>query len=357
MLKVLFITRKWPPAVGGMETYSVELSEELKRLVELNIHYLPGKKDGAPPSFFAILLFFFTSLHQCFKSRNVDVIHLGDMALWPIGMVAGIFNKRIKLVISTHGTDVAYHLRVGILPVLYKIYLAFGALIINAYSKVVANSHATAVHCRSHGFNNIYVIPLGVRTENAVKMFHSCPNNYILFVGRLARRKGVGWFIGNVLPLLPEEVSMKIAGTIWDDEEFNAVSASSRIEYLGPVYGEKLAELRRNAIAVIMPNITCEGRDFEGFGLTAVEASADGAVLLASGIDGIVDAVIDGKTGWLLPSQDVIAWKNKIDEIMRWDSIKRDSFTNIARETACQFYSWGRVARDVLEIYNKKGFI
>ena len=28
-IKVLLISRKWPPAVGGMETYSWEISQEL----------------------------------------------------------------------------------------------------------------------------------------------------------------------------------------------------------------------------------------------------------------------------------------------------------------------------------------
>jgi glycosyltransferase involved in cell wall biosynthesis len=220
--------------------------------------------------------------------------------------------------------------------------------------KVVANSNATAAHCRAHGFDNVYVVPLGVRMRPDANNFHSRPSDYILFVGRLARRKGVGWFIDSVLPRLPIEISLKVAGTVWDDEEYKAVNSSSRIEYLGPVYGEELAELRRNAIAVIMPNISCGGRDFEGFGLTAVEAAADGAVLIASKIDGIVDAVIDGKSGWLLPAGDSVAWKNKIDEIMHWDLDKRACFVTEARAAIAQFYSWERVARDTLDIYSKR---
>ena len=30
---VLFISRKWPPAIGGMETYSVRLTAELAKLI------------------------------------------------------------------------------------------------------------------------------------------------------------------------------------------------------------------------------------------------------------------------------------------------------------------------------------
>ena len=45
MLNVLFVTRKWPPAVGGMETYSLELSKELSKKCEV-ISFL-GAKDKA----------------------------------------------------------------------------------------------------------------------------------------------------------------------------------------------------------------------------------------------------------------------------------------------------------------------
>jgi phosphatidyl-myo-inositol dimannoside synthase len=353
MKKVLFITRKWPPAVGGMETYSVELSGELKKLIELNLHCLHGKKDGSPPDFFSIVLFFFTSILQCFKYRSVDVIHIGDMVLWPVAFFCRLFNHKLSMVISAHGTDVAYPLRAGVLPFLYGKYLTLGALVMNSCIKVVANSHATATHCRAYGFDNVYVVPLGVKIRPVKNNLLSFQSNYILFVGRLARRKGVGWFIHNVLPQLPANISLKVAGTVWDDDELKSVNGSSRTEYLGPVYGDELAELRRNAIAVIMPNISCEGRDFEGFGLTAVEAAADGAVLIASEIDGIVDAVIEGVSGWLLPSGDAAAWKNKIVEIVNWDPNRRSGFVKDAREAVEQHYSWERVAHDTFEIYNK----
>jgi len=351
MLKTLFITRKWPPAVGGMETYSIELTEELRKLVNLNIFFLPGKPNGSPPKLFEIFIFFFKATIQCLKEKKNDVLHIGDMTLWPIAMISSVFRKKSILVISAHGTDVAYHLRAGCAPVLYHWYLLLGAILMKSRIKIIANSHATATYCKSHGFKNVYVVPLGVRMSHEVVGFATHPSKYILFVGRLARRKGAGWFTENVLPLLSEEIILKVAGTVWDEEEFKVIHDSKRTEFLGPIYGEELAKLRRNAIAVIMPNIKCGGRDFEGFGLTAVEAAADGAVLLASNIDGIVDAVVDGTTGWLLRSEDSVVWKNKIEEIMQWDVHKRSCFVTESRAAVAQFYSWVRVARDTAKIY------
>ena len=40
---VLFLTRKWPPAVGGMEPYSAELIGELRKIpLEVELINLPG---------------------------------------------------------------------------------------------------------------------------------------------------------------------------------------------------------------------------------------------------------------------------------------------------------------------------
>ena len=125
--------------------------------------------------------------------------------------------------------------------------------------------------------------------------------------------------------------------------------ASDRVEYLGPVFGDALAALRRNAIAVIAPNLKSKGAaGFEGFGLTAVEGAADGGVVLASAVDGITDAVKDAETGFLLPPEDCDAWRLKILEVASWPQQARASFTDNARQIIQRHYSWSRVATDTL---------
>ena len=47
---VLYVSRKWPPAVGGMETYSKEITTELGSRVPLQVIALPGRPDGKPPA-------------------------------------------------------------------------------------------------------------------------------------------------------------------------------------------------------------------------------------------------------------------------------------------------------------------
>ena len=49
-MRVLFITRDWSPAVGAMETYSIEFTGELSRMRRLRVRRLPGRADGRTPS-------------------------------------------------------------------------------------------------------------------------------------------------------------------------------------------------------------------------------------------------------------------------------------------------------------------
>lgn len=350
-LNVLFITRKWPPAIGGMEVYSQEMVYELKKLTNLTSKVLPGRVGGRPPTAFRLLLFVLSMFGYIALGRRADVLHLGDLVLWPIALISWLFRSHKQLVISAHGLDIAYGLRKGIRPYLYRQYIKSCVICCSGFLCVVANSHATAELCTKAGFRNVVVVPLGVRMHDPLPLNNIGDRPYVLFVGRLIKRKGAGWFVRNVLPHLPNDINLKIAGTRWDDSEWEVISQDPRVEFLGPIFGDDLSRLRRNSVAVLMPNIHCGGHEFEGFGLTALEAAADGGVLLASGIDGIVDAVINKVTGYLLRASDVSAWLDMINELKNWDELKRQAFIAGARKKIANNFSWERVAGDTVEVY------
>jgi phosphatidylinositol alpha-1,6-mannosyltransferase len=54
------------------------------------------------------------------------------------------------------------------------------------------------------------------------------------------------------------------------------------------------------------------GLNPEGFGLAALEAAACGLPVLVGGSGGAAETVRDGVTGWVLPSDDVSAWADRI---------------------------------------------
>lgn len=349
--KVLFVTRKWEPAIGGMETYSLELSKELSQICNLNTICLPGRSDGNPPSIFALLFFLFKALIPISTSRKYDVVHIGDLVLWPLAFVTNIFSHSVRVVITAYGLDIVYGSKKGLLPKIYKIYLALGVWLCANKIQVIAISNSTANLCRAVGFQNVTVVPLGVnKSRDFIDGSHDI-KPYVLFIGRLVRRKGAAWFAEKVMPLLPSRIKMLVVGKRWDESEWLSISKNDRVEYMGAVTNEELFELRRSAIVVLMPNIPSNGEDIEGFGLTALEAASDGGILLASGIEGIVDAVIDGRTGFLLPSENPNVWAEKILDILKWSMKEREEFICSARKIVDIEYSWKRVALNTVQVY------
>ncbi|MGN6093161.1 MAG: glycosyltransferase family 4 protein [Luteibacter jiangsuensis] len=350
MQRVLFITRKWPPAIGGMETYAVKLATQLAARCALETHVLPGRIDGRPPVPFRLALFLLGSM-RFLARRRADVVHVGDLVLWPLGWFARVVRAAPRTVITAYGLDLVYGYRKGLLPWMYRHYLALGVRMIGKNARVIAISRQTAMLCERAGFRNVTVVTLGVDPPTLCPPVDSPAHPFVLFVGRLVRRKGAAWFATEVLPLLPASVRMIVVGKAWDESEIALLGAAPRVDYRDVVTAAELRTLRREAIAVVMPNIPSGGTDVEGFGLTAVEAGADGGILLASGIEGIVDAVVDGVTGYLLPAGDAAAWAAKIAELISWPLEKRRSFIQNAQATIASRYSWSVVAERTLEAY------
>lgn len=352
-MRVLFVTRKWPPAVGGMETYSYELVQELKKLAEVDVLALAGKEGGAPPSKLDLIKFFASGCFKTAFGKTYDVVHIGDMVLWPMAFAAAVFKPKTKTVITAHGLDILFGYRDGALAKIYRVYIKLAAALITAKTTVITNSRATAQLCLDAGFQTVTPVALG--TNHAAKGLPKdlAVKPFVLFVGRLVKRKGASWFIDNVLPKLPKGIDFKVAGPKWDSEEEAAVLAGNRTTYLGLVPAEELTRLRQEAIAVVMPNISLGVKDFEGFGLTAPEAAAEGGVLIASAVEGVTDAVVDGQTGFLIEAENTDAWVAKITEIKGWSLAKRLAFVKNSQDQVKTHYSWARVAQQTFEAYKK----
>ena len=342
---VLFITRKWAPAMGGMETYSHRLAGELASLATLDVIALPGQADGQAPSALALAGFPFTVLARWLaRDKAPDVLHLGDMAIWPLGLLAALAFGRTRVAISAHGTDVAYHRRGGLKGALYGAYLRLGARLLGK-ARIIANSAATREVAAETGWRTASVVPLAA--DMAGPASDGTHDGAILFAGRLVERKGAAWFIRDVLPGLPEGLRLQVAGTVWDKAEA-ALLDHPRVEFLGRLQGAALARAYARALCVIVPNIPVKSGEYEGFGLVAPEAAAAGGVVLAAACDGLLDAVIDGETGFHIAPGDAAAWQARIAEIAGWTDEKRRTFVTRAQAIAAEFYSWPRVARQTL---------
>lgn len=347
--EIIFVSRKWPPAIGGMETYSIRLVEELRQHTTVKTMVLPGRENGAPPKALALVGFGIVTFFRLLFQRNrARVLHLGDMAIWPLAIATILRHGAESIVVSAHGTDVSFPRRRTLLGRLYAFYLKFGGLVLHR-AEIIANSNATAEETRLYGFQNVSVVPLATDFKRRDAPLQP---TQMLFAGRIIPLKGLKWFCEEVLPHLPPDMTLNVAGTIWDQNEAGCLD-TPQVNYIGHLNQDQLAIAAAESLCVVIPNVETPNGQFEGFGLLAIEAASAGGVVLASDHGGLKEAVIDNITGLSLPSGQAEAWIEAVSDVRGWTTNKRAKFVEQATRTIAQQFSWQRVAEETLQIYRQ----
>jgi phosphatidylinositol alpha-1,6-mannosyltransferase len=309
-MKVLFVTRKYPPRIGGMESLSYELTvgfPEPKTIVALGGSQLH-------------LLWFlpYALLRTALSAHKYDVIHLGDALLCSVGFIPrALFGRRV--VVSVHGLDLTFSSR------LYQLYLR---LFLRA-DAFIANSEATAELARARGLPAVRSISLGVASKyfEVQRSLHADVEleqrrrgrTVLVTLGRLVRRKGAAWFVRNVLPKLSDVLYVVIGEGADRKAVESAVaecSAEDKVWLVGGVSQQRLLTLLSASDVFVMPNIEVEG-DVEGFGIVAIEAAAAALPVVASNLQGIPDAIADGKNGVLVAPGDADGFAAAIERVRR----------------------------------------
>jgi glycosyltransferase involved in cell wall biosynthesis len=315
---ILFITRNYPPKVGGLETYSYHLIRQF----ETNGRTLKITLGKSKVHLLWFLPFcFLKAAYWCWK-HSVCAIHLCDGLLSPIGLVLRVAT-RARVSITVHGLDVTYRV-----PGYQRLIPAC----LRRLDLIVCVSRSTRDACLQRGIpdNKCHVIPNGIDPE-ALQLpadhepllgdlqdrceFSFSGKKILLTVGRLVPRKGIAWFVQNVMPQLPTDMVYLIAGNGPEYLRIGRIIRNLRLEERVSLLGT-ISDLQRNTLLAradisVLPNIVTPG-DMEGFGIAAIEAGAAGVPVVASNLEGIRDAVIDGVTGYLVAEKDSEAFRDKI---------------------------------------------
>ena len=351
-VRVLFITRKYPPSVGGMETWSKELHAAFDAIgADVELHK-PASDHIGRPSLAQMVAFFASAAWKLARhGRRYDAVLLGDFALANLAIVAKLATfGRVRTVVQLHGMDLYFLRKRGPVALLYRALsrIVAGSGVLDA---TIANSRAIAGEAARHRLPVPAVIPLATVAPPVEVLQGARRTRQVLFAGRLIRYKGLSWFVREVWPHVDPSLELLVAGAVWDASERAVLEHQPRIRYLGVMPYERLPALRAGVLACIMPNVPPAATEQdEGFGLVALEGPAVGTPTIASSCGGIPDAVVDGVTGFLLPPLDAQAWVDCIDRVARWSEAEREAFGVRAREHVLAHYRWDRVARQTLDV-------
>ncbi|MGD8744657.1 MAG: glycosyltransferase, partial [Candidatus Woesebacteria bacterium] len=154
----------------------------------------------------------------------------------------------------------------------------------------IANSKEVASRIKKFYRRKAEVIypPVDIPEEKIIKNKEKS-DSYYLAGGRLARPKRVDLAVRACSEL---KVPLKVFGRVFAGygEELKEIAGES-IEFLGEVSDEQKWQLMAGAKAYIFPS------DLEDFGITPVEAMAVGTPVIAYSSGGVMESVVEGKTG------------------------------------------------------------
>lgn len=130
----------------------------------------------------------------------------------------------------------------------------------------------------------------------------------VLTVGRLHPRKGQLHTLKALQALAPDVRSRIeywiVAGRSKDayEQEVRSAAADSglTVRFLGNLPDEELSDVYERADIFAMTSVN-HGTSIEGFGLVYLEASAHGLPVIAHDVGGVSEAVLDGRTGIIVP--------------------------------------------------------
>jgi glycosyltransferase involved in cell wall biosynthesis len=199
------------------------------------------------------------------------------------------------------------------------------------------------------------VIPCGVDVEAFRPVPAApCERQRLLVIGRIVPRKGVG----NVIEALADlpGVELMVAGgperpMLGADPEAvrlqqlaERLGVADRVKLLGAVSRADVPALMCSAdVVVAVPW-------YEPFGIVPVEAMACGRPVVGSAVGGLLDTVLPGVTGELVPPRRPDLLAPVLRDLLA-DPQRRRAYGEAGRRRAVETYQWRRVVADTEQTY------
>ena len=358
--RVALLTMDFPPNTGGVQRYLLELSRRVAR------HYcLTVTAPLGDPSLFHEEPFSFVSLPSSMPWQFAKVLatlrphitivgHAHPRMLLPAAILS-----RGRYIVLAHSSDFEVAQSRWHAPL-------FNRLLACARPLVTVSRNSAR---RLKGFAQTApeVVFPGVDPNTFVPSETPLTGPPVLLtVSRLVPRKGHGAVMAALPSLLKSvpELEYWIAG---DGPERGGLERLARsldvahaVRFLGDVAHDgssagipHLPELYRRASIFVMPTQVeqSSGRG-EGFPLVYLEASASGLPVVAARSGGAAEAVIENKTGLLVPPDDPVALERALHRLLL-DPEMRQRMGRAGRRWVEREMNWDRVGRQFLSIIDR----
>jgi alpha-1,3-mannosyltransferase len=366
-VKIVQIVNHFHPCRGGKESIVKELSLNLKRrghTVEvvclnrcagssrrlppreewkgikihrvgfLNLHFL---KIGAPP---------------LGALRTADIVHVHGLCFLSDLLAITKFLYRKPLLLSTHG-GVFHTTSLSTLKGIY--FSGWLRLAGMAFDRVIAVSRNDF-----ELFSGVFPKDKMLLVENAVdvKKFQAAKRkprqDSFLFVGRLSKNKGLELLLDAfaLLAARKKGATLTIAGEDFDGimvelkKKRAALGLGEKVRFEGEVSEERLLEL------LSTHSFFVSASQFEGFGVSAIEAMASGLVPILNNIPTFRGFVKNGNNGFTVDFADAKKAAIAMEAACALSKGKLQEMSKSAKATA-QRFSWESRVKEIEKIYKE----
>ena len=398
-MRVGLMTREYPPAVyGGAGVHVEYLSRELARHIEVEVHcwgnqhiddgnlHVRGEEpppevtEGTTAKFKTAVDALALNLMEMKSLGNIDVVHTHT---WYVAM-AGFLAKKlygVPFVTTTHSLEPLRAWKAEQLGSGYAMSSWMERTAILDADAIIAVSHGTKADIlRAYPDvdpEKVHVIYNGIdlaeyqQTSAAgalAKYGVDETRPYILFVGRITRQKGVTHLVDAVRYLRPGTQVVLCAGAPDTPEiadEMRAKVETARAAGGDIVWIEKMVTKQEAIELYSHARVFCCPSVYEPFGIINLEAMACRAPVVASATGGILEVVVDGETGYLVPfapdpatgfpahpeqfAKDLAA---RLEELFVDSELCR-RLGNAGRKRVEEMFSWSAIASQTIALYEK----
>jgi len=256
---------------------------------------------------------------------------------------------RCPSVVTLH--DLAYHHQPETFGTLARVYLRYHHRhCARAADRIIAVSH----HARQDLVRTLGVPDGRVRVvyHGVAPQFHEPPGppprrlrpGYVLSVGTIQPRKNLDVLVDAFARLERDDLTLAIAGRRgWKTRRFDEACRRTPVRLLGPVSDRQLPGLYAHAGVFVQPS------SYEGFGLTAAEAMACGAPVIAAHAGSLPEVV--GDAALLVPPRDVEALAAALERVLAHEGLAGE-LAAAGRERARTF-TWERSAAEHVAVYRE----
>jgi glycosyltransferase involved in cell wall biosynthesis len=314
-----------------------------------------------------LILFQFLSLWRLARRVRPDLLY----AHWftPQAVTTALVARltKIPFVFTTHASDVSVLARIPIASKLVQ-WVCLHAVAYTAVSERTAGKlegFFSQQAWLSQYSRKLKIIPMGVEIPTSApdqvvmdevrRKYALDDRPIVLFLGRLAEKKGVSYLL-DAVSLLPEKMRNSFQLVVAGDGQLRSVLMEKSnllglktVTFTGHVHGQEKDSLFALADCLCIPSIIDDSGDSEGFPVVLMEGLAAGKLIVASNVSGAETLYEAQDRGFIFSEKSPAELAECLSRVLALKKSDADEYRKRNRDLSRRF-SWSHITKQYHEL-------